>query len=300
MTLIRTPAAVIKASRLSGISERLKFPSDLGAHAMIINFEKYSYSTAQTGAVNSVNSGTIVLPIPTNLVDSTSISANDSQLGITGAAAMALMNASGMSAKQAGADTYSAILSQLKKLMEPSPSGSDREPSATNDALSTFRAFTKFTGRNLLDAALPGAGMAADLTSGTAVNPHQTLEFNGVALKNHSFVWTFSPRNEDESIVLKRIIKKIKTSMLPAYDSIGGFQKALLTYPDLIKIGLVGVDQDFFYYYKPSLVKGLTINYNEGDSLSLFSGGKPVQITMTMEIMEAQIHTKSDYEDSVI
>ena len=298
MTVIRTVDGVIQASRRSGISERLKFPSDLGAHAMIINFEKYSYSTAQTGAVNSVNSGTIILPIPTNLVDSTSISANESQLGITGAAAMGIMNASGVSAKQAGADTYSAIESLLKNFMNPADSGG--KPSATNDALSTFRAFTKFTGRNLLDAALPGAGMAADLASGTAVNPHQTLEFNGVALKNHSFVWTFSPRNENESIVLKNIIKKIKTSMLPAYDSIGGFQKALLTYPDLIKISLVGVNQDFFYRYKPSLVKGLTINYNEGDSLSLFSGGLPVQITMTMEIMEAQIHTKSDYEDSVI
>lgn len=293
MTFI-TADAVIKASRLSGIRTSLKFPADLGAQAMIINFNQYSYSATQTGAVNTVNNGTIVLPIPTNLVDSTSISANESQLGITGAAAMELMNAGGMSAKQAGADTYSAILSQLKNLMNPADSGG--KPSATNDALSTFRAFTKFTGRNLLDATLPGAGMAADLATGTAVNPHQTLEFNGVALKNHSFVWTFSPRNADESIVLKDIIKKIKSSMLPAYDSIGGFQKALLTYPDLINISLAGVDQDFFYYYKPSLVKGLTINYNEGDSLSLFSGGKPVQITMTMEIMEAQIHTKSDYE----
>jgi hypothetical protein len=295
MTFIRTPDSVIQASRRSGTSARLKFPSDLGAHAMIINFEKYSYSSTQTGAVNSVNSGTIVLPIPTNLVDSTSIAANDSQLGITGAAAMGLMNASGISAKQAGADSYSAIESQLKNLLNPADSGG--KPSATNDALSTFRAFTKFTGRNLLDSVLPGAGMAADLTSGTAVNPHQTLDFNGVALKSHSFIWTFSPRNANESIVLKNIIKKIKTSMLPAYDSIGGFQKALLTYPDLIKISLAGVDQDYFYYYKPSLIKGLQISYNEGDSLTMFAGGKPVQITMTMEIMEAQIHTKSDYED---
>jgi hypothetical protein len=234
MTVIKSASSVIQASRRSGTRASLKFPSDLGAHAMIINFEKYSYSSTQTGFVNSVNSGNIALPIPTNLVDSTSIAANDSQLGITGAAAMGLMNASGISAKKFGADSYSAIESQLKNLLDPTASGG--KPSATNDALSTFKAFTKFTGRNLLDSVLPGAGMAADLTSGTAVNPHQTLDFSGVALKSHSFIWTFSPRNADESLVLKNIIKKIKSSMLPAYDSIGGFQKALLTYPDLIKI----------------------------------------------------------------
>ena len=56
-----------------------------------------------------------------------------------------------------------------------------------------------------------------DVTTGTIINPHTALIFDGVGLKSFTFDWQFSPKNEDEHKTLTNIIKKIKTHILPNY-----------------------------------------------------------------------------------
>lgn len=293
-----SPDQRIEARKNEYKHSRLQFPSDLGAYAMVLNFIKYEYNPSGYTVVNSetniINTTeTIVLPLPQNLEDVVAIKSSSADLGITGAAAYELMNMSsnGRDARSRGVSAAEAI------------QGVINDPSALGDVdvyLSSIQAFSKFVGRAALDSIIPGAGLAADLTTGTAVNPHTTLDFDGVALKTHNFQWTLSPRNERESTSLNNIVKTIKRNMLPQYQGLGGgaiAPRALLTYPKLVKISLLGINQDYFYYYKPSMINGLNVQYTQGNGVSLLKGGRPAVVTINLSLLEAEIHTAGDYAD---
>ena len=293
--MARSPDQQIEARKNERRHSRLQFPSDLGAYAMVFNFINYEYSPSGFGLVtpksNAVTDETIVLPLPQNLEDIVAVKSSSADLGITGAAAYGIMNMSAESAAASG----SAAMTSAMNLMG--------DPSALTDVdtyLSSLRAFSQFAGRAALDSILPGAGLAADLTTGTAVNPHTTLDFDGVALKNHNFQWTLSPRNERESTSLNNIVKTIKRNMLPEYKPLGGgiAPRALLTYPKLVKISLLGINQDYFYYYKPSMINGLNVQYTQGNGVSLLKGGRPAVVTLSMSLLESEIHTAGDYANT--
>jgi hypothetical protein len=262
---------------------------------MVMNFIDYKYDPTAgfvSSGSNAISVGaTIVLPLPMNLEDSVNVNSNRAQLGLTGTAAYALMNMSNESMKRSGSATYNA----LKEVMNDTSSLTD-----IDSYLSTARVFGSFVGRAGLDNISPGAGLAADLTTGTAVNPHTTLDFDGVALKSHTFNWTLAPRNERESSSLNSIIRTIKRNMLPNYQGIDGIvPRALLTYPKLVKISLLGIDQDYFYFFKPGLINSLNTQYSQGNGTTMLKGGRPGVITLQMAFTEAQIHVASDYSDNI-
>lgn len=271
---------------------RLQFPSDLGAYGMLLNFTKYEYNRGLSSLIKTqpLNAGSIVLPLPQSLEDITNVRSGNAELGLTGAAALGLMNMnmSAESMKSSGAAVSKKLGDVLGNIGSTDMS----------DYLSTARTFSKFVGRNLLDSIAPGAGLAADITTGTAVNPHSTLEFEGVALKPHNFQWVLSPRNERESTSLNDIIRTIRRNILPQYQGLTDsnlFPRALLTYPNLVQITLLGVDQDYFYYYKPAMINGFNVQYTQGNGISLLKGGRPAVVTITMSMLEAEIHTAEDY-----
>ena len=62
----------------------------------------------------------------------------------------------------------------------------------------------------------------ASVALGNVVNPHVALLFEGVNLKTFTFQWRFSPDNEGESILLKKILNKIKKHIYPRFTQSGG------------------------------------------------------------------------------
>lgn len=268
---------------------RLQFPSDLGAYGMLLNFTKYEYNRGLSSLIKTqpLNAGSIVLPLPQSLEDIINVRSGNAELGLTGAAALGFMTGA-VTGEQLGKVTAQAVGDLAANISN----------AGMNDYLSTARTFSKFVGRNLLDNIAPGAGLAADITTGTAVNPHTTLEFEGVALKPHNFQWVLSPRNERESTSLNDIIRTIRRNILPQYQGLTDtniFPRALLTYPNLVQITLLGIDQDYFYYYKPAMINAFNVQYAQGNGISLLKGGRPAVVTITMSMLEAEIHTAEDY-----
>ncbi len=271
---------------------RLQFPSDLGAHAMVFNFVKYDYdSTFGTIRSNPITAGSIVLPLPQNLEDSLGVKSNAVELGAQGAAAIGAFNiisnpdVAGAFGKQAAQGVMELIKTPLNI--------------SDGEALSTLRAAGKFVGRNFLDSIAPGLGAAADVATGTAVNPHTTLDFDGVNLKQHTLQWTLSPRNERESTALKDILNTFRRNMLPEYSGLLGTEqlapRALMKYPNLVKVNFIGVDQDHFYRFKPCMIQGMTVQYTQGNGVTLLKGGRPSVVSVIVTLLEASPHTKEDY-----
>lgn len=290
---VEQPENVIQSNKAAYRPTALMFPEDLGAHCMVLNFEQYNYATTGATTFNGVTSDSIILPIPANLSDDMSVDAQSGDLGMTGALALEAFNDPKGTIENILAGVTSKIASTAGDI------GGDIQGSARG-ALANYTAFAKFLGRGALDTLLPGAGLAANQITGTAVNPYSTIDFNGVRLKTHSFNWTFSPKSQAESDTLRNIIKTIKRKSLPRYESVAGategtFSRALLKYPNLVRISFQGIDQNYYYKFKKCMIQNFNVTYNSGNQLQVFEGGKPVVITASMQLIEAAIHTSEDY-----
>lgn len=284
---------VVDRAKSNQSFQRFSYPSTPGAYSIVLHFRGYTYAGTGAGLVTGGGSridansqASIVLPIPTNIEDTFSIQVNQFELGPTGALAA--------DALTGNLDTVMSDLSGLVK-------GENGELSAAG-LLSTFKAASGFFGRNALDSlGINGLSGAVDVTTGTAVNPHVALRFEGVNLKNHEFTWTLSPENESEAARIRDMIKFIRAKILPTYNTsqdttAGGsaISRALLDYPSLVDIFFTGLDQSYLYYFKPAMVSNFKTNYSP-NGLAFNRGGKPAVIQMSMSLTEARIHTSADH-----
>lgn len=288
-----SPETVMANSRnANSVVGKYVYPDGQSAHNIVLVFRDYSYNPTAGVVGQRVNRNTtasVVLPIPANLQDTYSVQINPYELGSLGA-----LTADGLNgqARAAASDAAQVAGSAFGGAAEAPGMGQ-----AAGNLLSSLRSAGSFVGRNALDdLGIGGAAGAIDVATGTAVNPHVTLRFEGVNLKSHTFNWSMSPRNEREAETLKNLINFIRSRMLPEYDGPGGnsaISRGLLKYPSLVDIFFTGVDQNYFYYFKPAMIQNFTTDYTP-NGITLNRGGKPAFINMTMQLTEAAIHTRND------
>lgn len=262
---------------------KYQFPADLGAHAMIINFVDYSYNNTLAGGTNAVTSSTIVLPLPAQLQDSFAITTKNTQLNTAGAIGLDIMNGT-----LNGQNPF-----DIERMIASAQNVNARDMAAFGG-----RVGADYISKNF---GVGGLSAAADIATATALNPHVVLDFDGVALKSHTFNWQFAPKNRSESDAIRDIITEFRRKILPGYKGIQGggtaLTRALLTYPNLIRVSLVGVDQSYFYYFKPGMVNTFSVHYGDAGTpgVSLLAGGKPTTVSIELSFTEAAIHTREDY-----
>lgn len=290
---------VINRSKSSQEFTSLRFPSDLGPNAMMFNFKQYTYD----GTLNSTRRGvktiaSIVLPLPSNLTDTYSIQVGPSQLGTVGAGVLDAARAveaqgvgGAIGAAQAAAGQAGESVAQLL-----TSNGNIAE------LFSGAGAAAKYFARSAVDTVFPGAGLAVDVLNGTAINPHATLNFDGVNLKEYTFNWSLAPKNSADSTRLVNIVNKFKQHILPEYQSILGadsssFSRALLKYPDLVEISLLGLDENYYFSFtKPGMISDFITNYSP-QGQAILKGGRPAFIDMSITFKEASIRTKQNFRD---
>lgn len=302
-TLIRPAENVIETNRNRNWSYSfLKYPENLGSHAIVMNFREYDFASVRTGGNRTASTDSIVLPLPTNLTDTYKVEVRAGELGTTGAvvtdvasgditpgtviggfynAGQKIGEAASSALSNASAGNFGQGLDQMIKL--------------ATDSAAEIKYFT----RSAIDSLFPAAGLSLDTFTGTTVNPHVTLAFNGVDLKRHSFDWTFAPKSKEESDTVRKIINKLRYSSLPAYQAVGGqnsgsLSRGLLKYPSVVDIFFTGIDPDYYWYFKPCMIENITIDYTPGN-LAILEGGKPALIKMSLQLTETSIHTREDY-----
>ena len=276
---------------------QFSYPLTPGQHNIVFHFKDYDYTKATNGgfirgedrAVTSQMKASVSMPIPNNLTDTYNVKVGPYELGAIGATALDALGSSGR------AD----MMRDVKAANDAANAASAGDMDAIGTAGSIFRLASAYMGRNLLDK-LPGAGgigTAIDMRSGSTVNPHVALKFDGVDLKQHTFSWQLSPRSEEEARMLKDMFQFIKARMLPGYlfDGESSLSRGLLTYPNLVDIFFTGIDQNYFYYFKPAMINTFTTDFTP-QGLALNKGGRPSFINCTMTVTEAQIHTRGDIE----
>lgn len=305
---------------------RLAFPAAPFPHGIQIIFKSYNYENM---IVNRSNSGfrnvndrsggakegdnlVIELPMPTSLVDATGLQINGFErkmLETFVADALApTLSGQGGSPMDALKSLYDfgeagaeSVIGGIQKMMsDPSGFVGDLGKSAGNGGR-----LAGFFLRNTLDAAGIGNKAIGNAT-GSAINPHATLSFEGVNLRNFSFDWTLYPDSLAEAEDIKKIVRSIKRVILPKATGITvgtesgpgqSFARAFLEYPAVAFINLLGVDESAFVKFKACMVADITVDYGGSGSVVIAEGGKPQGIKLSMSFKEMEIQTADDFQE---
>ena len=237
-------------------AEVMRFPDETGEYYMSLDFQNYSRPSPQMKA-EFKRFRKIVLPIPRDLKESFDLNVDGKASEVGGLADIGTDLIRGAGAKAGG--EFALIYSKLIQLTE---------------------------------GVQAGAGDALAQTIGAVPNPHLQAIFSGVDLRNHTFQWTFAPRNPQESKNLKAIIHEIKKNSLPTYSTMG---TASLQYPPMVEIKLMPWG-DNLIRFKKCLVKSVSVNYSPSGLPSFFQGTRePTMIQLEIQLLETEIQTANDY-----
>jgi hypothetical protein len=314
----RPPREDINQAIDAGSYSRTAFPSTESSHAMMIQFVPYSFSGLSSGDfVGSPVGGaraTILLPIPSNLEDSFNINVDRLELGAVGRVAVDYFSKQtdaeiGEFFSNMGTNLYNGG-DNLANFGRGILSAIQNSEEGIGDMLNSY--ISSMSGGDASQIAaylaksgvsrIPKVGFAAEVSGrGTSINPHVTLNFDGVGLKDHSFSWSLSPNSPQDTENLREISNTIKREILPKYAALGGasgggiLDRAILEYPSIANVHLIGLDTEYYYKFKPCMVSNFSANFTPNGP-SVLKNGNPTAVTFSLQLKEAQIHTKDDYE----
>jgi hypothetical protein len=271
----KSPTEEIEEKRASLVGEKdynyegLTFPLDLkeNAHAFLeLNLYTYKRPEAFEKGKFGDSVSHIYLPLPEDFNQEFSVEYGARDTGVLGAIATS--------------GTGTKVLENFADRLAGGKISGDDVIGEVN-VLRDIGTTAAYAGFQTLGGVSEVAGGLVGQTAGKIANPHPTVFFQGVNLRQYSFSWKMIPRNEDESEVIRKILKKIKKDCLPKKD--GNFLK----YPKLvepkIKNGKFGKD------YKKSLVQSISINYTGEGTSAFFVDGNPVSVILTLGFQEAEL-----------
>jgi len=290
-----------RKQKYSGSKELLKFPKTLGAHGTLMRFFEYSYGGGKGATQTPL--AEVLLPLPKQIQDSFKVNVGGNELGVFAAGALQAANnigGEGGAVDMAGA-LADAAAGTAEKLGASLARGITGDFSLFKEGMAKAADAAGFLTSTGLAKVAPDIANGIGAGRGTAVNPFQTLVFKGVDLKIHSLEWLLSPESEQESRELKKIIRTLQAMVLPKTaaaigegdQGITALDKGLLKYPAMVNIFLQGLDQNYYFKFKTSMISNLSIDYSP-NGVAPLKGGKPSAIRITMTLNEAYIHTASD------
>ena len=140
----------------------------------------------------------------------------------------------------------------------------------------------------------------ANKAFGQATNPYMEVIFEKVGMRTFSYNFTFSPRNEDETQDVQRIIKMFRFHMLPEMQ---GANERFLTLPSTFDIHYmyqmstdIAKENNFYSKIATCVLNGVDVDYTP-DGVKSFASGAPTQIKMGLNFMETEMLTKEKIND---
>jgi len=230
---------------------------------------------------------TIVLPLPSEMRDDTTVSYTNQNLETVGDAINGNIG-SGM----------------VSGLLRNSGSLTQNIGSAVLGGIAS----SDFVGTAVANAINPEQVTSAiQQSTGLAPNPNPSVAFQGPILRDYSFSWSFYPKSADESYKIQRMIKILKRSALPRNTVKNS--AAILDYPDLVQVNFFPWDADgisdwgwgenSIIKYKKSFMQSVNVNYHPFGTPAFFEGTKlPVSYQINISFRETEYMLSDDWKVS--
>lgn len=287
------PAKEAIAAKARGVTSNRNLSANASDadYGMLLIFREYKYQRSSERGFSQLSGSnvtdTIFLPLPANIVDNFQVRVQRFDQGVTGDVVSSLLSEIDVNQLGIGNLTGAILQGAMKNL--PGLQGNSLGEIASN--LDKDLAFLVRRG---VDEAFPNQGRNIDAGTGTFVNPKAALSFEGVEMKTHNFDWTIAPKSAEESDSLRSIIDTIKKNMLPSYVSTSIVQKAMFRYPSMVDIFFVGLDSDYYFYFKTCMIQGFSTNLTP-NGMAVLRGGRPAVVQLNLQVIESDIHTSEDY-----
>lgn len=148
-----------------------------------------------------------------------------------------------------------------------------------------------------INSTFGNAGVSA--AAGLASNPKKEMFFQGVDFRNFSFDYRFYPKNEKESLYIKRIVDLLKFHMYPEYRSKDRFTFIYPSEFDITFFKQDGKENPWVNKIATCALVGMTVNYTPTGMWATHYDGSPVMINLSMTFKELSILTKENLSNPV-
>lgn len=270
------PIQATSQSQSGQLLSRDQFPLDLSDQFITLTFSKYLRPTP-TNSASLEGRYVVDLPLPRVLTEQHTMNLTPQSLKTIGVLANEVQNQFPTSP--------SSLFSNLANA-DPVNMVADTAFSAASQLFMDNNPRIKiFSGEQIFGTVQQFLGFIP--------NPHMSIFFNGVDLRPPiEFSWIFTPRSPAESESVKRILKKIKSKILPEVSS---GNANIMNYPHILEASIHGVDPDMAPKYKRGLVSAIAINYTPNGP-SFFKGTRsPTFIAFSFTLQEIEIFSAKDY-----
>jgi hypothetical protein len=271
-------------------SNPLVYPEDIrNTKQDIIKFEMLQYEArgfstknalAQVGTRNPKRNsiGTVILPIPSGISDTSAVTWQQETLNPAQAAAA---NLALTTITKGFGEGGKLISDTVKEIQSPN----------SNQEIKTLVAAA------FAEAATGIGQQVLTRTTGAVINPNMELLFNGPTLRPFSFNFKMSARNDREAKTIIKIIRFFQQGMAPQKSESNLFLKSPHTFRIRYLHRPKGADADHPYIgaIKECALQNFTVNYTPEGQYATFHDGVMVSYEMSMSFTELEPVYNEDY-----
>jgi len=264
----------------------LRYPKDMKSDQdmIIFNMIQYTPTKANLSNIPTANSvfsrgestnyiGTVTMAIQAPISDMNSVSWNDGNMN----AAQALGAAAALAGISDGGKGLEAFAGQVSDMVS-------KQNKSLQSAAKAYFAGQAVQNQDLFTR-----------TTGAIANPNLELLFQAPQLREFNFTFLLSPRYEDESIMVKKIIRFFKQGMSVKTASTGVFLKTPNTFK--IQYKQKGSDAKFLPQIKECALQSFGVNYTPAQNYSTFNNNSMTAYELTMTFKELIPIYDKDYKD---
>ena len=195
-----------------------------------------------------------------------------------------------------GQDSINAIEASMANIAGSTVAGASKNFSqaAANAIGSTGKAMETLLGEGGIskdDVAAYFAGQATGKnvltrTTGKVMNPNLELLFSGPSLRSFNYTFRFTPREQKESLMVRRIIKFFKKAMAPILSKEGGL---FLESPHVFKLKYIhknGGQHPFLNKIKPCALQNFSVQYAPDGSYMTYKDGSMTAYNISLTFGE--------------
>jgi len=247
----------------------LSYPHDIAnsPYFTVLRFREYTRQEP-TERPREKDGGTIILPLPAELIEIYNITYAQPAMGVMGLAIKDMGESNNV-------ESNAEVLRQRLG-----------DPKFLTDAITT-------TTQQVISQLSETAGAAMSLVLGNAPNPHMRSIFENVPLRLFNWTWKFAPRTPDEGREVRRIVNAFRRHSLPA-DNLGGLR---LSFPDELFVDFVGKHSDFLPKIRKCVVVSVSFNHARNAQPTFFHDGTPTHMELAVQVQEVNQITRESFAE---
>jgi len=240
--------------------------------------------------------GVIILPMPSNIEDSNSVSYDgDSLNGLTAFGLDAFKKVSGLNignlldkSKREG---------ELTKIFGDVNDGRKRFGVTQDNVTNYLNNYLAASAVNIFGSNVSVNSLLAR-TEGKILNPNMELLFNNVTLRTFRFSFKMTPRDDIEALQVKSIIRSLKRNMA-AKTTTG--DNLFLETPNIFELQYRKGNKPhpFLHRFKQCALSDMSVNYTGENVYATYNDGSPISVILNLTFKELVPIYQSDYDKDV-